>query len=599
MPSKRTRCAAFGRLLLLAAVGTASGTTEAAAAPVRASTLALVPARVPALAAAPAVAPAPALQTAAAELAAHARALEKRGRLAEAKDAWFQAGLAEAPGAAREDCISRSRALDMRIALRRELREGYPRDTVVLKELGVLDVTEEGMRDTERVVPWLEVPLDRLQRSAIALRVSVQARAGLVLEALARGSAKEKDAALVELAKLVEKKELATNDAFPAIARARGELVPPSGYVFKNGKWSSVDQAAEAARLARIDALAKELETAPADRRDAAWTGLVELGADARARAVRALGTRAKRAIDQIEKSKALEQLAHLAEQRKELDARRKAALDLIFDEETYFYPYNPPECPPEKAKLYAGVQQRVDELVSRVRDVWKAEKRASVPANARAALEELAWNRARRTEPGEELALPASWPGWIEALDPTVEALDLSTFAWTPEERDALARDRAVLALNQRRWADATHVDDAKASTDEQHQVRITNEYRAMLGRRALAWDPRIQTAAQGHSDYMANTGDFGHVEPEPSRRGPGDRMRLAGYKQGVSENCAMRDGAEGAHVGWLHSSGHHRNILMATHTEMASGVAGTYWTQNFGQGEDFLADLTPEPGQ
>ena len=102
------------------------------------------------------------------------------------------------------------------------------------------------------------------------------------------------------------------------------------------------------------------------------------------------------------------------------------------------------------------------------------------------------------------------------------------------------------------------------------------------------------IQAAARDHSDYMSRTGDFGHFEPDPERKTPGDRMRRRGYFWGASENCHMGGGDPmGAHIGWLHSSGHHRNILMEGHREMASGLSGPYWTQNFGAGRDFEAEL------
>ena len=61
-----------------------------------------------------------------------------------------------------------------------------------------------------------------------------------------------------------------------------------------------------------------------------------------------------------------------------------------------------------------------------------------------------------------------------------------------------------------------------------------------------------------------------------------------------GASENCHMGSGDPlGAHNGWRRSSGHHRNLLMPGHREMASGLSGYYWTQNFGTGTDFLDDL------
>ena len=128
---------------------------------------------------------------------------------------------------------------------------------------------------------------------------------------------------------------------------------------------------------------------------------------------------------------------------------------------------------------------------------------------------------------------------------------------------------------------------------------MRITNRYRALLGRQSVAWDPLIQAAAAVHSDYMSRTGNFGHFEEDvPGRRTPFDRMREQGYDRGVSENCHAGSGSpEGAHQGWTHSSGHHRNLLMTGHTEMATAVAGPYWTQNFGMGEASRAELPPAP--
>jgi uncharacterized protein YkwD len=91
-----------------------------------------------------------------------------------------------------------------------------------------------------------------------------------------------------------------------------------------------------------------------------------------------------------------------------------------------------------------------------------------------------------------------------------------------------------------------------------------------------------------------MADTGDFGHTETDPARRTVNDRLRLVDYGSGGSENCHMGGGdPKGAHDGWVHSSGHHRNLLVPGHTEMASGLAGFYWTQNFGADDAFLEEL------
>lgn len=541
-----------------------------------------------------------------------AKALERDGALAEASQAWIVAGLAVPPGAARDDCVSRSRALDMRVALRREIADAFPRRRAEFGELGLSAATIDSVTTAERTLPWIEAPIELLRKCARLAKASQQARAGLELEALARGSAAEKDQALVAIAKLVEKQELKELDAFAAIARARNEPVPARGYVFEKGKWKSTDAVAKAAQDEGEEAIAVRLEEASAAQRDEAYRAARALGPGFVPRLRRALETRLASSAKAIEQGNVLHELEALAAQRTELDLRRKAALDLIFDEETYFYPYAPPACPPEKAKLYAGVQQKVDELVARVRETWKATRRVRPPKEMREALVELAWLRAREElRPSEKAVVngaadgngastpdvaPVTWPAlpdWIWGLDPTLDAIDLGSFAWSMEERLVHARDRAVLAENERRYASNAYDSIHRASTDEQRQIAITNDYRLMLGRCAVAWNPKLQGAAQLHSEYMANSGDFGHDERDPKRATPNDRVKLEGYPGGTGENCAMNEGAESAHVGWLHSSGHHRNILEAAHKELGSAVAGLCWTQNFGDVDEVGQEL------
>ena len=84
-------------------------------------------------------------------------------------------------------------------------------------------------------------------------------------------------------------------------------------------------------------------------------------------------------------------------------------------------------------------------------------------------------------------------------------------------------------------------------------------------------------------------------HVqEGNPKGRSPFDRMHLVGYNYGASENIVGGFvPAEAALESWMHSSAHHRNLLKATHTELGSARAGTFWTQNFGAGTDFQSEL------
>jgi uncharacterized protein YkwD len=86
-----------------------------------------------------------------------------------------------------------------------------------------------------------------------------------------------------------------------------------------------------------------------------------------------------------------------------------------------------------------------------------------------------------------------------------------------------------------------------------------------------------------------MGSLGYFSHFSPNPKRRTPFQRMRLEGYTYGVSENIAATPSAAGAHYRWLRSSGHHRNILMPTHTEFGVGNNGRLWVQNFGVGKEY----------
>ena len=111
------------------------------------------------------------------------------------------------------------------------------------------------------------------------------------------------------------------------------------------------------------------------------------------------------------------------------------------------------------------------------------------------------------------------------------------------------------------------------------------------MFGHRPLALHPRIAEAARGHADEMAELGYFSHFSPTPGRRTPFDRMAKAGYDFGVSENLAAVGSASSAHHAWCRSSGHHRNLLWASHSEFGIGNAGRLWVQNFGGGTDHRA--------
>jgi uncharacterized protein YkwD len=135
-------------------------------------------------------------------------------------------------------------------------------------------------------------------------------------------------------------------------------------------------------------------------------------------------------------------------------------------------------------------------------------------------------------------------------------------------------------------------------ATETETEQVRITNEYRMMMGRPAVVQVDSLVVAARKHCEEMARLGYFGHFSPIPERRDPMKRVRLEGYKgMPVSENCHAGSGSpKGAHDGWCRSSGHHRNLLQAFWTDMGTGRSGKLWTQNFGRTRRLPEDADPE---
>ncbi|KAA8718487.1 CAP domain-containing protein [Pseudomonas cannabina] len=105
------------------------------------------------------------------------------------------------------------------------------------------------------------------------------------------------------------------------------------------------------------------------------------------------------------------------------------------------------------------------------------------------------------------------------------------------------------------------------------------------------LAWNQALGSAAQSHSQAMANNNFFDHKDREG--RMPGDRAELAGYAgQQVGENIAAgQDTARKVVDGWLASPGHCANLMNPGFRELGAAYAmdpksdaGIYWTAMFG---------------
>lgn len=290
--------------------------------------------------------------------------------------------------------------------------------------------------------------------------------------------------------------------------------------------------------------------------------------------------------VDAIEKDSYRKVWDKFAEQRAELDARRAHALELIFDRVKYFSPYKPPAVSAARYAEYRKVQDEIDRRVERVRQLWEAKATPRKPSAALARrLESARWICEVVADFGEDVSLARQRIAWTSTL-PSSGGISLQTFCNDAEERRRLDEIEGIRAFNR---ANMKSLPRAEA-----RQVEITNAYRELLGRAPLAFNAKLLDAARGHAEEMTRIGYFSHTSPTEGRRTPFQRMKKAGYSHGVAENIAKHPSAESAHYGWTHSSGHHRNLLMASHGEFAVGNDGNHWVQNFGSGREYRADPT-----
>lgn len=122
---------------------------------------------------------------------------------------------------------------------------------------------------------------------------------------------------------------------------------------------------------------------------------------------------------------------------------------------------------------------------------------------------------------------------------------------------------------------------------------VRLTNAERKQAGCGPLTVDPRLVSAARGHSQDMAKNDYFDHDSPDGAT--PGDRISAAGYPWVMwAENIAAgQPDAASVVNAWMNSAGHRENIVNCTLRNIGVGVApgvknrstyAVYWTQDFG---------------
>jgi hypothetical protein len=131
---------------------------------------------------------------------------------------------------------------------------------------------------------------------------------------------------------------------------------------------------------------------------------------------------------------------------------------------------------------------------------------------------------------------------------------------------------------------------------------VVLVNEERAAAGLKPLTMDSRLASAAQAHSQAMADADEMLHQvagELPLCASGP-DRYDSVGYPWYVcGENIAAGYlTPESVMQGWMASAGHRANILSPNYRHIGVGYVyaartsyGTWWTQDFGDASDTTA--------
>jgi serralysin len=131
-----------------------------------------------------------------------------------------------------------------------------------------------------------------------------------------------------------------------------------------------------------------------------------------------------------------------------------------------------------------------------------------------------------------------------------------------------------------------------AQPNAYEQYMLELINAERAKVGAQPLAFDGSLNTAAEGHSQWMINNDIFSHTGSGGSNAG--QRMAAAGYVFSGSwswgENIAWattraptgyQDEVQLLHTNLMNSSGHRANILNGDYREVGIGVEiGAYKT-------------------
>ena len=386
------------------------------------------------------------------------------------------------------------------------------------------------------------------------------------------------------LKRLLDRGALESQQVFALLAELRGTTVPDGGFLWERDlkgtrRFITPDEKRAAEHLARVDMLVARLErhARRGERGAQAVEELVEelqgLGSESQLRARKALERRWEEALSWLEEAQLDAHPWRLRLYDRLGDARRDA-LNAIRDTASY-----------RKEEETVHGQDEVDENVEAVRVLWKA------PFDVVAEEDPTLVQRTESARWFAQLLRAVGAPREVERrTEDVLEALEQRVNAEV-NLRDnpptSAARARAEYVKNTRQRND----EDRVATEIERGFAHELNDYRHMLGLEPLALHGALTQASRVHSEFMDETGRFGHnLSGHPHGESPADRAATFDYDGALGENIAMHSHGftpASALRAWYGSPDHHRNMLLENWTRIGVGVSENdrYWTTKFGR--------------
>lgn len=445
----------------------------------------------------------------------------------------------------------------------------------------LLGASEAGLEvDTPsgpQVVPWRVLPAATFLH--LARKAGLSPRMKLKTAVVLFHAGRREDALALLARAFQEDKDLKPR-VDRALADARGmAAVPEGGFTLLEGAWLAPSEVARDRLNAAVGKAREELLSSDPEVRSHGFAVLRDLGDAARSALHRGLLDAREKALEKIHGHSSYRGLRKLVALRARAGKARREILELVFDPERYPHPHHVGRgASQEQHQAYVETQRRIEELTRGLEKIWEARHKVVLAPDLRRGLQRL--RQVQGWLDAEDLAAGTPDDSWLLHLPRNADAVGVQQIAMDADERKRLKASARVMKANQERPGIAT--------TGEQQQCRITNEYRLMLGRWALRLNDHLVEASREHCKDMIRLGFFSHTSPVEGKRTPYDRAVAAGAKpRGLGENIAVHSGPQGAHNAWITSPGHHRNILQKAWRIMGAGNAGNRWCQQFSAGD------------